>query len=66
LGEAIKDDGLAWTQLSDLKYWDNKVALQYKVEAIPASFLLDPNGKIVAKNLKGQALDDFLTKNLHN
>jgi peroxiredoxin len=62
--KAIKDDGLSWTQLSDLKYWDSQVALQYKVDAIPASFLLDPTGKIVAKNLKGQALDDFLTKNL--
>ena len=53
---AIHKDGLTWTQLSDLKYWDNAVAKQYGIRAIPQNFLLDPNGKIVAKNIRGEDL----------
>lgn len=54
---AIKKDGLTWTQVSDLKYWDSAVAKAYGVEAIPQNFLLDPQGKIIAKNLRGDDLD---------
>lgn len=54
--KAIKDDGLSWTQVSDLKFWSNEVAVKYKVESIPQNFLLDPNGKIIAKNLRGEEL----------
>jgi peroxiredoxin len=55
--QAIHDDGLTWTQVSDLQFWDNAVARQYGIQAIPQNLLLDPNGKIVAKNLKGAELD---------
>lgn len=58
--KAIRQDKLAWTQVSDLKSFDNAVAVQYVVQAIPANFLLDPSGKIIAKNLTGE----FLLKKL--
>jgi peroxiredoxin len=57
---AIHKDGLNWTQLSDLKFWDSKVAGQYAVRGIPQNFLLDPDGKIIAKNLRGDDLEDKL------
>lgn len=57
---AIKKDGLAWTELSDLKYWKNEAAVLYSVRAIPQNYLLDPEGKIIGKNLRGQDLDDKL------
>jgi peroxiredoxin len=50
--KAISDDNLAWTQLSDLKGWDNSAARLYGIRSIPANFLLDPNGTIIAKNLR--------------
>jgi peroxiredoxin len=62
--KAIKDDNLTWTHVSELKKWEGKVASLYKVEGIPASFLLDGDGKIVAKNLRGKELEDFLAKGL--
>jgi peroxiredoxin len=55
--QAIKDDGLVWTQVSDLKFWNNEVARKYKIESIPQNFLIDPNGKIVGKNLRGPDLE---------
>jgi len=58
--KAIHDDALAWTQVSDLKFWDNEVAKQYGIRAIPQNFLLDPEGKIIAKNLRGEELDQKL------
>jgi len=57
---AIHKDGLAWTQVSDLKFWDSKTAALYAVRGIPQNFLLDPNGKIVAKNLRGEDLENKL------
>jgi peroxiredoxin len=57
---AIHKDGLAWTQVSDLKFWDSKVAGQYAVRGIPQNFLLDPTGKIIAKNLRGDDLEEKL------
>ena len=54
--KAIHDDGLHWWHVSDLKYWDNEVARQYGIEAIPQNLLLDPSGKIIAKNLRGEDL----------
>lgn len=63
--KAIKDDRLNWSHVSELKRWDGKVTMQYKVEGIPASFLLDPKGKIVAKNLRGAELQNFLQKVLN-
>jgi peroxiredoxin len=58
--KAIADDQLTWTHVSDLKFWSNEVALKYKVESIPQNFLLDPNGKIIAKNLRGEQLLETL------
>ncbi|MES1161037.1 MAG: TlpA disulfide reductase family protein [Bacteroidota bacterium] len=54
--KAIKDDGLAWTQVSDLKFWYNDVAVKYHIQSIPQNFLIDPNGKIVGRNLRGPDL----------
>jgi len=54
--KAIDDDKLAWTQVSDLQFWDNTVARLYNISSIPQNFLLDPNGVIVAKNLRGEDL----------
>jgi len=54
--KAVQDDKLDWTQVSDLKYWKNSVAELYGVRAIPQNFLLDPHGKIIAKNLTGDQL----------
>lgn len=57
---AIKKDGLEWTQLSDLQFWNNDVAKLYGVKAIPQNFLIDPRGKIIATNLRGDDLDKKL------
>jgi thiol-disulfide isomerase/thioredoxin len=58
--KAIKDDGLAWTQVSDLKFWYNEVAVKYHIQQIPQNFLIDPNGKIVGRNLRGPDLQEKL------
>lgn len=62
--EAIKKDGLAWNHVSDLKYWNNAVAAKFGIQSIPASFLIDPTGKIIARDLRGADLDKFLATNL--
>ncbi len=54
--KAIKDDGMPWVQVSDLKGWKSQVATQYGIKAIPQNFLIDPNGIIIAKNLRGEEL----------
>ena len=54
---AIERDQLTWPQVSDLKGWQNEVAKQYNVTQIPQNLLLDPNGIIIAKNLRGSDLD---------
>lgn len=54
--KAIRKDGLDWTQVSDLKFWDNDVAKQYGIRSIPQNFLIGPDGKIVAKNIRGEEL----------
>jgi peroxiredoxin len=60
--KAIHDDQLTWTHVSDLQYWKNAVAVQYGVQAIPQNFLIDPAGKIIAKNLRGVDLDKKLAE----
>ncbi len=57
---AIKNDGLNWTQVSDLKFWNNQAARLYSVTSIPANFLIDPNGKIIARDLRGYELENKL------
>ena len=54
--EAIAKDGLTWTQVSNLKFWDEPIAKQYNVESIPATFILDASGKVVAQDLRGDEL----------
>lgn len=58
--EAIRMDGLTWTHVSDLQFWNNAVAQQYHIESIPQNLLIGPDGKIVAKNLRGPALANKL------
>jgi len=58
--KAIKADGLNWTNVSDLKYWSSAGAKLYGVRGIPSNFLIDGNGIIVAKNLRGANLDQML------
>lgn len=54
--EAIAKDQLTWTQVSHLKFWEEPIAKQYQVESIPASFVLDASGNVVAKGLLGEEL----------
>jgi peroxiredoxin len=58
--QAIKDDNLTWTHVSDLKFWQNEAAQLYGVQGIPQNFLIDPTGKIVGTNLRGPDLDNKL------
>src|SRR6478736_5465832 len=60
--QAIQQDGLTWTHVSDLKYFDSKAAHDYNINAIPFSILVDPNGVIIAKNLRGAQLDKKLSE----
>lgn len=60
--KAIRDDHLAWHHVSDLQFWDNSAAQLYGVEAIPANFLIGPDGKIIAKDLRGEALSQKLAQ----
>lgn len=59
---AIKVDGLPWTQISELKGFKSEPAVQYGVTAIPTNFLIDPSGKIIARNLRGEDLDKKLSE----
>lgn len=54
--EAIAKDKLTWTHVSNLKFWDEPIAAQYNVQSIPATFILDATGKVVAKDLRGNEL----------
>lgn len=58
--QAIRTDGLVWQHVSDLKGWANAVAQQYKIQQIPQNVLIGPDGKIIAKNLRGGVLDAYL------
>jgi len=58
--QAIHADNLTWTHVSDLNFWNNAVAVQYKIQSIPQNFLIGPDGKIVAKNLRGPELESKL------
>uniref|UniRef100_UPI0040496F87 redoxin domain-containing protein n=1 Tax=Fulvivirga sp. TaxID=1931237 RepID=UPI0040496F87 len=55
--QAIEQDGLHWTQVSDLKYWNSEAAKTYNIKAIPFALLLDPDGVIIGKNLRGRELE---------
>ncbi|MDR3118110.1 MAG: AhpC/TSA family protein [Mediterranea sp.] len=62
---AIDKDSLTWTQVSDLRFWNSEPAKLYGVRAIPSNVLVDSNGIIVARNLRGEELDKVLEE-LHN
>jgi peroxiredoxin len=58
--KAVEKDGLSWPQVSDLQAWNNSAAALYHVQSIPQNFLVDPNGKIIAKNLRAEQLETKL------
>jgi len=55
--EAIKADNLAWTHVSDLKFWQSKAVEVFKFNGIPFNVLIDPQGKIIAQSLRGDSLE---------
>jgi peroxiredoxin len=58
--DAIHNDKLTWTHVSDLQFWNNAAAVLYHVQQIPQNMLIDPNGKIIARDLRGTELDSKL------
>jgi len=64
--KAIKDDGMPWTQLSDLRGWKNEVSQYYGIMGIPSTLLVDPQGKIIAKDLRGEILNKKLEEIFNN
>ena len=63
--KAVRDDKMPWTQLSDLKGWKNEVSTYFGIQAIPSNLLIDPSGKIVAKDLRGEMLENKLKELLN-
>ena len=61
---AIEKDGLTWTHISDLLYWDNKAAKLFMISAVPTTIVIDRNGKIAARGLHGEALRQAVEKQL--
>ena len=62
---AIKQDGLTWNHISDLKFWESSVVPLYGIQGIPYNVLIDPQGKIIGENLIGTALENKLEEVLH-
>jgi thiol-disulfide isomerase/thioredoxin len=60
--QAIKKDGLSWTQMSDLKQWESAAVSTYKIVGIPFNVLIDPSGKVIAQELRGPFLDQKLAE----
>lgn len=60
--KAIKDDNLAWTHVSDLKFWESSVVGLYGIEGIPYNVLVDPSGKVIAESLRGEDLEQKLSE----
>ena len=60
--KAIADDNLIWKHVSDLKGWGNEVGALYSIHSVPANLLIDPTGKVIAKDLRGSALTDKLAE----
>lgn len=64
--EAIEKDGLVWNHVSNLKFWQDPIAEMYNVKSIPATFILDENGVIIAKDLRGAELKAKIEELLNN
>lgn len=64
--KAIKEDGLPWLHISDLKFWECEAARDYNVQAIPYTVLVDKEGKIIAKELRGKELENKLEEVIHH
>lgn len=62
--QAIEDDNLTWNQVSNLMFWDDPIARKYGIRAIPAAFLLDEDGVIIARDLRGEALEKGVARAL--
>ncbi|MDY8138943.1 TlpA disulfide reductase family protein [Aquimarina sp. 2201CG5-10] len=60
--QAIADDNLEWNHVSNLKYWQDPIAKAYGVRSIPATFILDENGNVIAKNLRGPSLEKKISE----
>ncbi|MDQ6608647.1 MAG: AhpC/TSA family protein [Bacteroidota bacterium] len=60
--KAIQEDGLTWNHASDLKFWSNEAAALYGVQSIPANFLIDPQGNIIAQDLHGEEIENTLRR----
>lgn len=60
--KAIEEDGLRWNHVSDLGFWQSAIVPVYNINSIPMTFLVDPNGVIIAKNLRGEALENKLAE----
>jgi hypothetical protein len=60
--KAIHDDKLTWKHVCDLKGWHNEVATLYGIRAVPQNILIAPDGKIITKNLRGEALENKLAE----
>ena len=63
---AIDDDGLTWSHVSNLKFWQDPIAKLYNITAIPASFIIDKEGRIIQKNLRGPQLAAKISELLSN
>lgn len=64
--QAIKDDKLTWKHGSELKFWQSSFVPVYSLEGIPMTFLVDAEGRILAKGLRGEALEKKLEEILAN
>lgn len=63
--QAVNHDAMPWTQVSELKGFESEAAVLYGIKAIPSNYLIDPQGKIIARNLRGEQLQAALEKLLH-
>ena len=60
--KAIQDDNLQWSHVSNLQFWQEPIAQAYGVRSIPATFILDEDGNVIAKNLRGPALEEKIAE----
>ncbi len=60
--KAIQDDGLTWTHVSDLLYWESPLVPLYRISSLPYNVLVDPNGMVIAESLRGPELEEILAE----